>query len=142
MCGSREELRGRKAEFEKLPLVAKTEEIASLVPDSPPEQTAKIAAICRQLAALPEKLPAAAALDPARLLPEIARAQELLARDTPFETHATALLGQLRGVISREPAAEIAARLRARARSAGDPAAGGSAELADPRAAAEDLRAN
>ena len=38
MCANREELLARKAAFEKLPMVAKTEEIASLVPDSPPEQ--------------------------------------------------------------------------------------------------------
>src|SRR5206468_12718651 len=42
LCKSREELRTRKAAFEKLPIVVKTEEIASLIPDPSTDDASRI----------------------------------------------------------------------------------------------------
>jgi hopanoid biosynthesis associated RND transporter like protein HpnN len=96
LCSSREELRTRKAAFEALPNVAKTEEIASLLPDHTPAEAARLEQLCRHVAAIPDHPNAAAALDPVSLVREISRAENLLAGAVPHETQATVLLRQLR----------------------------------------------
>jgi hopanoid biosynthesis associated RND transporter like protein HpnN len=111
VCTSRDEVQARKAAFAQLPLVAKTEEIAALLPDPSPAHTARLAALCRQLATLPAHSPRAAAIDPARLQQEITRAQELLARETPYETPATVQLAQFKSALAAIPADQVAARL-------------------------------
>ena len=75
ICPTRQELRARKARFEQLYVVARTEEIASLLPDSPPEQVRRIEQISRQLATLQEK-PRAMPIDVLRLKQEVARGQD------------------------------------------------------------------
>ncbi|MBW8883448.1 MAG: MMPL family transporter [Planctomycetia bacterium] len=111
LCKSREELRTRKAAFEKLPIVAKTEEVASLIPDLSLDEAARIETLCRQIAAIPERMPAATPIDFARLKQEIERAGELVAREMPRELAANALLNRLRGLAALVPAEEAMARL-------------------------------
>jgi hopanoid biosynthesis associated RND transporter like protein HpnN len=96
LCSSREELRTRKAAFEALPNIAKTEEIASLLPDHTPAEAARLEQLCRQVAMIPDHPRAASALDPVGLVREITRAENLLAGAVPHETQATVLLRQLR----------------------------------------------
>jgi uncharacterized protein len=111
ICSSRDELRRRKAAFEQLPIVAKTEEIASLLPDRTATDAGRIETLCRQVHALPEKPPQVATVDLVRLKDEVARAQELLARETPYETTATTQLAKLRGALEVLPAEQAAAGL-------------------------------
>jgi hopanoid biosynthesis associated RND transporter like protein HpnN len=108
ICSSRDELRTRKAAFEQLSIVAKTEEIASLIPDRSAEHAARIGALCRQIAAVPDQPPHAVSVDAANLLKEIGRARELLARETPYETAAGALLAQLATALSAMPPDQVA----------------------------------
>ncbi len=58
IADSPEELLRRKREFEQLPLVAQTEEIASLLPTPSVDKQAAIARIARRLAVLPDQPPA------------------------------------------------------------------------------------
>jgi preprotein translocase subunit SecF len=111
VCSSREELRARKTAFEKLPIVAKTEEIASLLPDPSPADATRIERLCRQIGGLPERLPQSANVDLARLMQEIARAQELLARELPRDSVAATQLAQLRGIAAALPPDQAATRL-------------------------------
>jgi hopanoid biosynthesis associated RND transporter like protein HpnN len=110
VCSSRDELRTRKAAFERLHMVAKTEEIASLIPDRPEAETARIESLCRQLVSSPNQ-PEAARLDVARLNQEAAKAHALLSRETPYETPATARLDQLRAALTSLPPDQVAARI-------------------------------
>ncbi|HEY2415829.1 MAG TPA: MMPL family transporter [Pirellulaceae bacterium] len=96
LCSSREDLRTRKAAFEALPNVAKTEEIASLLPDHSPSEAARLEQLCRQVAAIPNQPMSIMGLDPGGLEREISRAESLLAGTVPHETQATILLRQLR----------------------------------------------
>jgi hopanoid biosynthesis associated RND transporter like protein HpnN len=111
VCTSREELHSRKAAFEQLPLVAKTEEIASLVPSPGPVEAARIEKLCRLIAAMPEGRAQSTQVEPHGLSLEIARAQDLLIRETPYETAAGVQLAQLREAVSATPPDQIAARL-------------------------------
>jgi hopanoid biosynthesis associated RND transporter like protein HpnN len=111
LCDTPEELLARKAKFEALPSVAKTEEIASLLPQPSAQQARLIDSIHKNLAALPGRVPQAPPADPQHLRREIVRAQTLLAKETPYETAATALLGQLRAALSAMPPATAAERL-------------------------------
>jgi hopanoid biosynthesis associated RND transporter like protein HpnN len=111
VCASREELQERKAHFEKLREVAKTEEIASLLPIASPEQAERIAAVCRQVAALPHMPPRVAAIDPTKLLEEVTRAQKLLQRERRNESAAAGVLGQLGAALGTLPAEELSRRL-------------------------------
>src|SRR5207302_11284417 len=52
ICSSPAEVQSRKAAFERLPIVAKTEEIASLVASSSPSHAGQIADLCQRLAAI------------------------------------------------------------------------------------------
>src|SRR5262249_26168619 len=49
--------------------------------------------------------------DMARLIQEVAKAHTLLARETPYETPATARLEQLRAILSRLPPDQAATRI-------------------------------
>ncbi len=103
LCSSREELRARKLAFESLPNIAKTEEIASLLPDHVPQHAARIEHLCRHIAAIPQRPAQLPKVDIERLKQELTRATGLLARELPHETPATGLLTQLRTVISSVP---------------------------------------
>jgi uncharacterized protein len=111
VCQSRDELRRRKAAFEALPVVGKTEEIASLLPDRTPAEAARIERLCRQIAALPQATSAAPSGDFQRLQQEIQRAGELVAHELPPELMAGTLLHRLRGLAASMPQQELAARL-------------------------------
>ncbi|HZN32252.1 MAG TPA: MMPL family transporter [Pirellulaceae bacterium] len=112
VCSSRQELRERKAGFAALAGVAKTEEIGSLLPDASPQQAERIAAVCRDLAAIPDRPPPPVPLDLAGLAREVTRAHQLLSQETPFETPATAALAQLRAALAAMQPAEADARLK------------------------------
>jgi uncharacterized protein len=111
LCDSREDLLAKKALFEKLPTVSKTEEIASLLPASTPERQQLITATGQHLATLPSQEPEPVKIDPHRLKSEVARAQALLARETPVATPTIALVQQLGGALSQMPDDFVAARL-------------------------------
>jgi hypothetical protein len=100
LCSSREELRARKAAFEALPNIAKTEEIASLLPDHSPQQAVRLEQLCRQIAAIPDQPPAGVGMDVAQLGRELSRAENLLVGAVPHETQATILLRQLKAAIA------------------------------------------
>lgn len=91
ICENREELRARKAKFESLGCVAKTEEIVSLLPSSSIEKEQLIATIHKQLARLPDVVPSPAPLRADALLNEVRRASRLLAETSPQESPAAAL---------------------------------------------------
>ncbi len=110
ICQSQHELYERKARFEALPIVAKTEQIASLVPQPTPERARQIAALCRELAAIPDR-PPPLRLDLPRLQREVARAQKLLADETPYETPASVLLAQLASQLAASDPAAAQAEL-------------------------------
>lgn len=111
LCSSREELRTRKMAFESLPNVAKTEEIASLLPEHAPQQSARVENLCRSISGIPASASQMPRVDVQRLQQEINRAAGLLAKELPHETPATALLGQLRMMLAAMPPDTIAARL-------------------------------
>lgn len=85
MCDSKEELQARKAAFEKLPQVAKTEEIGSLLPMPNSQRLTQIAAIHHAISDLPQR-PPATSIDVARLKREVVRASSLLEREATYET--------------------------------------------------------
>lgn len=111
VCSSREELRQRKTAFEQLPIVAKTEEIATLLPDVSPLDAARIQKLCQQITSLPQHPPQPAAIDVMRLKGELSRAQQLLSREMPGTASATQLT-QLIALVGAVPPDQAAARLR------------------------------
>jgi hopanoid biosynthesis associated RND transporter like protein HpnN len=112
MCDSREELAAQKARFEALSTVAKTEEIGSLLPVTTPAGEQAVSAIHAALRSLPQQPPPRAAIAAPRLVHEAARAQQLLAAQTPYETPAGQLVGQLRLALSQLPPGVIETQLR------------------------------
>src|SRR4029079_3198880 len=111
LCKTRDELRERKAAFEKLPIVAKTEEVASLIPDLTADEASRMESLCRQIAAIPERLPPASPIDFGRLKQEIERAGELVARGMPRDSTANALLNRVRGIAASIPPEQAAAQI-------------------------------
>lgn len=95
-CNSRQELKRRKAVFEKMPSVAKTEELATLIPEPDRRRSEAVADIHEALVRLFEELPpepstphvtVAAHQEPgmASLRQELERGARLLSEDLPFE---------------------------------------------------------
>ena len=80
VADSPEELLARRAEFERLPLVAETEEIASLLPSHRPESQAAVARIARRLAVLPDQPPALPLPPPQELDRQLEQLQQALER--------------------------------------------------------------
>ncbi|MBI2478614.1 MAG: MMPL family transporter, partial [Planctomycetia bacterium] len=76
MCKSRGELLARKAKFDALASVVATEEIASLVPPTSPDQQAAIARIAKQLSAIPDQPPLISVIDQERFVERLAGAGE------------------------------------------------------------------
>ncbi len=70
----------------------------------------RIEQLCRQIAAIPERLPAGTPIDFPRLKHEIERAGELVAKEMPRESMANALLNRLRGIAAMVPPDETLAR--------------------------------
>jgi hopanoid biosynthesis associated RND transporter like protein HpnN len=101
ICETREQLRQRKAMYERLPSVAKTEEIVTLLPESTLPQQRLISTIYAELAELPQALPPLAPLNPERLAREVARATRLLAAERPYVTPVSALYGRLDQILPR-----------------------------------------
>ena len=120
-CNSREELRQRKAQFDALPTVAKTEEIISLLPESSPEKQRAIALMHDALARLREEKavaqPSGNASQPNAARPDLAaelsRAARLLNRGLPYENPAAAQLILAAKTLSRIPPREIQSRMSA-----------------------------
>jgi uncharacterized protein len=113
MCDSREELAAQKSRFEALPTVAKTEEIGSLLPVTTPAGEQAVAAIHAALRSLPQQAPPQAAISAPRLVHEAARAHQLLAAQTPYETPAGQLVGRLRLALTQLPPGVIETQLTA-----------------------------
>lgn len=114
VCPTREELRRRKAMFDQLPTVAKTEEIITLLPESNSVKQQAIVAIGSAAAYLPDELPPLGPLRINQLRQEIARAMQLLG-NAPYESPTAVMLGRLQGALSQMPEQHagpmIAARL-------------------------------
>ena len=108
MCESKEQLFERKAQFEKLPQVAKTEEIASLLPNASHRKQQQIAEIHSRLADLPQR-PASVSIDPVRLKREVHRARQLLDRDASFETPLQQQFGAIAQMIQYQSDEQLAA---------------------------------
>jgi hopanoid biosynthesis associated RND transporter like protein HpnN len=110
MCDTKEDLLARKAQFEKLPQVAKTEEIASLLPKSSHRQQQQIAEIHSRLLDLPQR-PAPVSIDTRRLKREVARARQLLERDASYETPLQQQYAQISQAINFQSDEQLAAGL-------------------------------
>jgi hopanoid biosynthesis associated RND transporter like protein HpnN len=110
MCETREELAQRKAQFEQLSQVAKTEEIGSLLPKSSYYREQLISEIHHAVSNLPAR-PASVAIDAARLKREVMRAQALLARDAAYETPLQQQFGAIAQELLSMDDQQLAARL-------------------------------
>lgn len=85
VCETKEVLAQRKAQFEKLGQVAKTEEIGSLLPKASLFREQLISEIHHAVTNLPQR-PAPVSIDTVRLKREVVRARALLERDAAYET--------------------------------------------------------
>ncbi|QDU26309.1 MMPL family protein [Anatilimnocola aggregata] len=110
MCDSKEELAQRKAAFEKLPQVAKTEEIGSLLPRSTARKQQQIAQIHDLLVDLPQR-PLPVTIQAGRLKHEVVRARQLLERDTPYDTPLQRQFEALAQQMNYQSDEQLAARL-------------------------------
>ena len=141
LCGSRQELKQRKALLEKLPSVAKTEEIASLIPEPDDRRQQLVAEIHQSLVSLLEDPRAAESTpppDPGWLHQELTRGVALLSADLPYESPAAQALTQSAERLAQAPPplasaalTQLAAQTQAQVRSAVAPLAPLLA-LADP----------
>lgn len=113
LCVSPAELQAKKAAFEQLQIVARTEEIASLIPQSSPQDAAAVQALCRQIGELPPRLPAPPPVDISRLRTEVATARDLLTKGVPVETPLTAQLGQAYAALGSLPPDQAGQRITA-----------------------------
>ncbi|HUE69497.1 MAG TPA: MMPL family transporter [Pirellulaceae bacterium] len=116
MCDSRKELRRRKALFNKLPGVAKTEEIASLIPDPNRQRQQAVAEIHQSLVNLLEdpRTPESKAMSNIRgLKQELSRGAALLSADLPYESPAAQALAQMAERLTHVPPPIAAATLEA-----------------------------
>lgn len=113
MCPTRDELRRRKAMFEQLPSVAKTEEIITLLPESNSLKQQAIVTIGSAAAYLPDELPPLGPLRLGALQQEIHRALRMLS-GAPYESQAAAMLAQLSGAIAQLPEHQAGPMLAAR----------------------------
>jgi hopanoid biosynthesis associated RND transporter like protein HpnN len=110
MCDTKEELQARKAAFEKLSQVAKTEEIGSLLPMQNSWRMTQVAAIHHAISDLPQR-PATASIDVARLKREVVRANHLLERDATYETPLIRDLVTLSHLLYQQPENQLTAQL-------------------------------
>ena len=113
ICDTREQLRQRKTQFEKLPSVANAEEIVSFLPESTSAQQQLIASIYELLAQLPTEAPPARAIDVGRLKREALRAERLLSESKPFVTPVSGTFDQLAKLLARSSDTELQLRSRA-----------------------------
>lgn len=106
-CNTRQELRAKKAKFDKLPTVAKTEEIISLLADSSTAKQRSIAVIHDSLVRLKkstrDRESLASNSRPPDLAAELSRAIALLSKNLPYESPTAARLKQLAQGMSRLP---------------------------------------
>lgn len=115
LCPSVEELMRRKALFTSLPEVAKTEEVVSLLPKASPsvdqlrQWLAMLAGVLRQKATAAPPLPAEQYVQ--QLKQEVARAQQWLSHELPYETSAGLALAQVRAMLAALPPQEAYDRL-------------------------------
>lgn len=115
LCPSVEELARRKAAFAALPEVAKTEEVVSLLPPASPlvDQLRQcVAGLTKAAKAMPAAMPPP---PPAqyvrRVQQEVARAQQWLSSELPYETSAGMALAQVRALLAALPPEEAYDRL-------------------------------
>jgi hopanoid biosynthesis associated RND transporter like protein HpnN len=113
VCPTRDELRRRKAMFEQLPMVAKTEEIITLLPESNSLKQQSIVTIGSAAAYLPDELPPLGPLRIGQLQRELRRAMQLLA-GAPHESQAAGMLVQLSGALAQMPEQQAGPMLAAR----------------------------
>lgn len=128
-CNTRDELRAKKAKFDALPTVAKTEEIISLLANSSPAKQRSIAVIHDNLMRLKEatqgpnsmasKDPpssgnrSASNSRPPDLAAELSRASVLLSKNLPYESPTAVRLKQLAQGISRMPPGQASQQMQA-----------------------------
>lgn len=99
----RETLLERKKKFEALPTVNRVEEIASLMPDSPPGKLAMIRDLNNRLAQLPENTPTLSIPPAAHLGQVLADSQRLLPTNDPDAQHTYRRLAQIRELLRGMP---------------------------------------
>lgn len=115
LCPSVEELMRRKALFAALPEVAKTEEVVSLLPQASASvgqlrhAAQRLAEVVSRGAAATPPLPAAPYVQ--QLKQEVARAQQWLSAELPYETAAGLALAQVRALLAALPPEEAYDRL-------------------------------
>jgi hopanoid biosynthesis associated RND transporter like protein HpnN len=114
MCETKDELQQRKAQFEKLGQVAKTEEIGSLLPKASLFREQVISEIHHAVSDLPQR-PAAISIDTFRLKREVARARELLERDAAYETPLQQQFGLIAQQLLQANEQQLAAQLSVQA---------------------------
>lgn len=115
LCPSVDELKRRQALFAALPEVAKTEEVVSLLPQASPsverlrQAVERFAAAAHKGAMATPSLPAPQYVH--HLKQEVARAQQWLAQELPYETSAGHTLAQVRALLAALPPEEAYHRL-------------------------------
>ncbi len=128
-CNTREELRAKKAKFDALPTVAKTEEIVSLLANSSAAKQRSIAVIHDNLVRLKEATQgpnSSASKDPPSsgdlsaqnsrspdLAAELSRASVLLSKNLPYENPTAARLKQLAQGMTRMPPEQARQQMQA-----------------------------
>ena len=123
MCPSRHELKRRKEAFEKLPSVAKTEEIATLIPEPDPRRQRLVADIHYSLSRLldersgfPQSNSSDAptlSMDITAICRQLTRGAALLNQTLPFESPTAQKLTQAATHLERIPPEQAAAALTA-----------------------------
>jgi len=130
MCPTRDELRRRKAMFDQLPTVAKTEEIITLLPESNSLKQQAIVTIGSAAAYLPDELAPLGPLRLGLLQQEVHRALRMLG-NTPYESQTAGLLAQLSAALAQMPEQQAGPLLAARMNELSQRALGQLSQLRD-----------
>ncbi len=109
VCDTREQLLARKAKFEKLRSVSRTEEIVSLLPDDVDRKQPIIRRIAGSLANLPEQAPLIPVDRPEALARSLGGFEQMLVQGG--QTQAAQPLQALRAGLTQIPSAELYKRL-------------------------------
>ena len=105
---TREELLARKARFERLPNVDRTEDVISHFPDDDPRRRTAIAGVSRRLAALPDHVPLIPVVEPAELHAKLSAA---LRNMDPADAPGVGRIAHIRDMLSALSPTECYVRL-------------------------------